>query len=351
MKRILLGVFLVSMFSLGFSQMTITPSSGCAGTTFNLTVTGLNVANVSSACGTVATGGLTTGGNVVLSATLSTNGSTGAIGSLTIPSNFTPGSYGFKVTAGCNNVITNCSSCFTVITTPAQPSVISGPSSPCVGTANNYSVTADGNATNYTWTLPNTWTGNSTSNLISATTGTSSGSFSVTANNTCGSSSAQSLSVTVNDVPGQPTVTAVGAALTSSSSLATQQWYLDGNLIQNATGNSYTATQTGNYTVVATNTCGNSLASAPVHVTISGIQNTSLSQIKIYPNPVKENLLIENTSGETLQADLFSLDGKLVSQISVKEIGNINMSKLLVGVYMLKLGNGKLVRIEKITKQ
>lgn len=331
--------------------MVITPSSGCAGTTFNLTITGLNVANVSSACGTVATGGLTTNGNIVLNATLSTNGSTGAIGSLTIPSNFTPGSYGFKVTAGCDNVITNCSDCFTVTTTPAQPSAISGPASPCVGTTNDYSVTADANATSYTWTLPNTWTGNFSNNLISATTGTSSGSFTVTANNTCGSSTLQSLSVTVNDVPGQPTVTAVGAALTSSSSLTSQQWYLDGNLIQNATGNSYTATQTGNYTVVATNTCGNSLASAPVHVTISGIENAALGQIKIYPNPVKDNLLLENASGESLQVDLFSMDGKLVRQIYVKETGNLNVSNLMVGVYTLKISNGKQVRIEKINKE
>lgn len=351
MKKILLSLVFVSILSIGFSQMVVTPSSGCAGSTFNITITGLNVANVSSACGTVATGGLTTSGNVVLSATLSTSGSTGASGSITIPSGFTPGSYGFKVTAGCNNTVTTCSNCFTVTTTPAQPNVISGPVSPCVGTANNYSVTVDANATSYTWTLPNTWTGSSTGNLVSATTGASSGSFSVTANNTCGSSTVQSLNVTVSDVPGQPTVTAVGAVLTSSSSLTTQQWYLDGNLIQNATGISYTATQTGNYTVVATNTCGNSLASAPVHVTISGIENAALGQIKIYPNPVKDNLRIENTSGEALQADLFSLDGKLVSQISVKEIGNISMSNLMGGVYTLKISNGKQVRIEKITKQ
>ena len=102
MKKILLSLVFVSILSIGFSQMVVTPSSGCAGSTFNITITGLNVANVSSACGTVATGGLTTSGNIVLSATLSTSGSTGASGSITIPSGFAPGSYGFKVTAGCN---------------------------------------------------------------------------------------------------------------------------------------------------------------------------------------------------------------------------------------------------------
>lgn len=350
MRKFLFSALISLTGFMAFSQMTVTPSSGCSGSTFNITITGLNVANISSVCGTVATGGLTVNGNVVINATLSTSGSTGASGTLTIPANFTAGSYGFKVTAGCNNVVTTCSNCFTVTTTPAQPGTISGPTSPCVGVTNDYSISLVTDATSYTWTTPNTWTGGSATNSLSTTAGATGGVISVTANNACGSSSAQTLNVTVSDVPAQPSITAIGPALTSSSNLATQQWYLDGNSIPNATGNTYTATQTGSYTVVATNSCGNSLASAAVQVTVIGLEQTSLGLVKVYPNPVNDILMIQNTSGETLRIELFTIEGKLADEISVKETGSIDMSNLTVGIYTVKISNGKQVRIEKITK-
>ena len=106
--------------------------------------------------------------------------------------------------------LTNCSSSCTV---PAQPGVISGNNSVCAATAQTYSVAIVSGATAYAWTIPQGWTGSSTTNSISVTTGNGSGNISVTTSNTCGSSAAQSLAVTVNTVPAQPGTIAGNAAV------------------------------------------------------------------------------------------------------------------------------------------
>ncbi len=271
MKKLLLSSFLLTVSFIAFSQMVITPSSGCAGSTFNITITGLNVFTASSACGTVATGGLTTAGNIVLSASLTASGNNAASGTLTIPSGFTAGSYGFKVTAGCNNVITTCSNCFTVLTSPAQPGTITGTAMACSGTSQTYSVTAVAGATSYTWTLPNGWSGTSSSNSINTTTGSNGGTISVTANNTCGSSPPRTLTVTMGAVPAQPgTITGNASvcistnqtySVTAVPGATSYTWTLPNGWTGTSTINSITATtgaNSGTVSVTANNSCGSS---------------------------------------------------------------------------------------------
>jgi hypothetical protein len=81
--------------------------------------------------------------------------------------------------------------------TPDQPGTISGNTSPAQGSSQTYSIADVSGATSYTWSLPAGWTGSSTSSSINATVGSSGGTLSVTANNTCGSSTARNLSVSV----------------------------------------------------------------------------------------------------------------------------------------------------------
>lgn len=69
---------------------------------------------------------------------------------------------------------------------PAQPVSISGMSPACPSSTQTYSVPAVTGATSYTWTIPSGWTGTSTSNSITVTTGTTGGTIFVTATNGCG---------------------------------------------------------------------------------------------------------------------------------------------------------------------
>ncbi len=88
---------------------------------------------------------------------------------------------------------------------PTQPQMISGSTSVCQNFTSFYSISDVPGATNYTWSLPSGWTGTPFSTSIQATSGSSSGTISVTANNTCGSSPAQTLLVNVLHTPDQPT--------------------------------------------------------------------------------------------------------------------------------------------------
>lgn len=81
-------------------------------------------------------------------------------------------------------------------TTPAQPGAISGSVSSCSGQSQTYSVAAVTGATSYAWTIPSGWTGTSSTNSITTTAGSSSGSISVVAVNACGNSPATTLAVT-----------------------------------------------------------------------------------------------------------------------------------------------------------
>ena len=120
--------------------------------------------------------------------------------------NITPtlGASGGTITITANNACGSSAAQTLVIivnTPPAQPSVISGSTAVCEGSVNSYSVTPDANANDYTWTLPATWTGTSTTDNVSATADTTDGTITVVANNSCGSSASQSISVTGNALP------------------------------------------------------------------------------------------------------------------------------------------------------
>jgi hypothetical protein len=79
---------------------------------------------------------------------------------------------------------------------PAQPSSISGTATVCGGSSQTYSVTNVAGVT-YTWALPSGWSGTSTTNSITVTTG-SSGTITVTPSTSCGNGTARTLAVTVS---------------------------------------------------------------------------------------------------------------------------------------------------------
>lgn len=81
-------------------------------------------------------------------------------------------------------------------TPPAQPGNITGTTALCNTANQTYTIAPISGATSYIWTLPNGWTGTSTSNSITVQPAANGGNISVAAQNFCGSSSATSLAVT-----------------------------------------------------------------------------------------------------------------------------------------------------------
>jgi hypothetical protein len=171
-----------------------------------------------------------------------------------------------------------CTSC----TPPAQPGTISGSNNPCQGFSQVYSVSAVAGATSYTWILPSGWGGSSTTNSITAIAGNNSGTISVTANNSCGTSTARTLAVAISNVPAQPdTITVSGGTTrvcpgntrtytTPFVSGVTFNWVAPtGAVINSGQGtNTINVTYNSNFTsngtlyVSAGNSCGNSLSAS-----------------------------------------------------------------------------------------
>ncbi len=158
---------------------------------------------------------------------------------------------------------------------PAQPSVITGNTSPCQGSSQVYSVTNVPGVT-YNWTFPAGWTqtGGGTTNTVTVTVGTGSGNITVTPSNACGNGTARTLAVTTTTVPAQPsTITGNTSPCQTSSQTysvtnvagVTYTWTFPAGWTQTGGGttNSVTVTvgtNSGNITVTPSNACGNGTA-------------------------------------------------------------------------------------------
>ena len=195
------------------------------------------------------------------------NGWTGT--STTASITATTSTTGGNVSVTANNTCGSSTSQTLAVTVgiPATPGAIIGNATVCSGSSNTYSVAVVSGATSYTWTLPTGWTGISTTETIATTANTTGGDITVTVNNTCGSSVAQTLAVTVNSIPAQPGTISGSASICSGSSntysitaVATSYtWTLPGGWTGTSTTNSITtvaSTTSGNVGVIANNTCG-----------------------------------------------------------------------------------------------
>jgi hypothetical protein len=223
---------------------------------------------------------------------------------------------------------------------PNAPSAITGPVSVCENSTQYYiySVAFDSNVGSYTWTLPSGWSGASTTNSVGVFTGSNSGSIQVVSVNSCGTSSATTLSVNVKPLP-DATVTESNAVLTVTTSGASYQWYTCPNYVF-APGvfynQTYTATANGDYAVnVTVNGCSNlSSCITVVSVGLNELNNTA-HFLNIYPNPnngafvVKSDVAGDFTIVNTL--------GEMVISFKLNESNNYTMpiNTLSSGIYVI----------------
>jgi hypothetical protein len=230
---------------------------------FMPTCTGNHIITVTGYSGDVDVDIFTTSCPISGAGTFTSHGSTATE---TVSNTFTSGvTYYIRVLAFD---VTAETSTFTIqvtgnTTAPVQPGAITGNVSVCQGTSQTYSVTAVPGASTYTWTLPVGWTGTSTTNSITTMVSATSGNVQVTANNNCGSSTAQTVAVAVATVPtpvGNITVTQNCGNADLSFDAPNANWYWQtsatGTSTANPTTGTYNVTTNGTYYVRATDgTC------------------------------------------------------------------------------------------------
>ncbi len=290
-------------------------------------------------------------------------------------------------------------------TAPSAPGNIIGSIKTCEGSNNIYSVSPIGGASAYTWLLPNGWTGSSSNNTISTTANLTSGTVSVAATNSCGTSPFSSLNVAVNlSITASQFVTicygkslTVGAhaysttgtytdmlvrgngcdslltthlivepvidvttnnsgyALSSNAIGATYQW-LDCNaspaIIVGATSQTYTPNANGSYAVIVTlNNCSDTSA-CESFVTTDIDKQRSKDQIRIYPNPLTNKIFVETSLDHATIAFLNTLGQEILNlKITGSHKEAIDLSAFANGIYFLKISNEEKYFMEKIIKQ
>lgn len=170
-----------------------------------------------------------------------------------------------------------------VLPQPTATVTAGGPTTFCTG-SNVTLQSSTGSGNTYQWLLNGNPIGGATASTYTAN---ASGDYSVQVTNSssCNATSTNT-TVTVNALPtatvtaGGPTTFCAGSNVVLQSSTGsgyTYQWKLNGNNISGATSATYTATASGNYSVVTTNASGCSATSAATTITVNPAPNTAIS--------------------------------------------------------------------------
>lgn len=141
-----------------------------------------------------------------------------------------------------------------------------------------------------------------------------------------------------------PSITADGPELTANPLFSGAiQWYLEGIAIQGATGQIYTATQPGNYTVTYeyTSGCIGIDSSAVVNVAVTRtVDGRNTNMISVYPNPSQGQYHIaglDQRSGEIRTEVRTALGTLILSQFVNGSTPTLDLGHAPAGIYFLTI--------------
>ena len=196
---------------------------------------------------------------------------------------------------GWNTALGSYTLAYNYCVEPSLPGLISGSTTVCSGSGQTYSISPVTGATSYSWTLPSGWSGSSSSTSITTTVGSNGGTISVIANNSCGSSSPRTLSVSVNTAPSQPGTisgsSSVPAGTTKTYSISpvtgatSYIWLYNGigSISGSGTSVNLTAYTSGTLSVAAKNECG-----------ISNVKTKTITTTGVATNFPLQNIIVSN---------------------------------------------------------
>jgi hypothetical protein len=130
------------------------------------------------------------------------------------------------------------------------------------------------------------------------------------------------------------------------------QWYDQNGIIPGATEPDYTALEAGQYYVIVTlNGCSSSPSNIVELFNESVGVGPSLALIKIFPNPMKEELMIEVMGNmKTLNYEILNSLGESLVAGSFVHQALVNTNSFPSGLYMVKVSMGQEVIMKKVVK-
>jgi hypothetical protein len=168
-----------------------------------------------------------------------------------------------------------------------------------------------------------------------------------------GCDSVYALNLSVNTVDTSLTVS--DPTITANASGASYQWLDCSNnvflVISGAISQNYTAIANGNYAVAITQG-GCTDTSACVQIISIGIASIQTAGISINPNPVTNELIIEDKGNkEKINFEIHNSIGQLVLKGTLIEKAVVQTSTFAPGIYIIKLEKNKSFIIKKLIKE
>jgi PKD repeat protein len=140
----------------------------------------------------------------------------------------------------------------------------------------------------------------------------------------------------------------------TSTNVSTFNWnFGDGNN-SNVQNPSHTYSQTGDYIVVliATNSCGSDTVQQTIHVESSGIETNGLSNVNIYPNPVKDILTVAFDKEQPAVISIISFDGRqLLTNDYLSKQCTVDITSLEQGIYVIVIKTGQGILKQMFVKE
>jgi hypothetical protein len=182
---------------------------------------------------------------------------------------------------------------------------------------------------------------------------TSSGNYSATFTNECGTGQTSNTITTTITGPFVPVVQIQNQCkLSAPAKGSNYQWYFNNIPIQGANTAFYTVPVTGFYHVSMTNQTGcsgTSLAVLAQPCISSTAEHLSDNRILLYPNPASSDITIEiqhNSDPVEIQMDLYASDGRFVSTVYQGYVGqvgdrvNCKLPPVPSGLYSYRIQSG-----------
>lgn len=218
--------------------------------------------------------------------------------------------------------------------------VFTAPNIICPGTCTGFINQSTG-ATSFQWYFPGA--SPDTSSAISPDTicYSAPGNYDVTliASNAAGSDTLMlSNYITVYPYPSPQGIHQSGDTLLANPGAVNYQWYYSGAIIPGATDYFYVATNDGDYNVVATDLNGCEVEAVIYDVMTATSSMLFSDQIKIYPNPVADKLIVQPVHQTPVSISIYSLLGeKIISPVIIDTESAIDVSRLRPAVYCIEV--------------